>query len=294
MKALFMYRDKIPNIAIFVIGVLLVISVGVIDRLTGYEASFSIFYLLPIALVSWFAKRSHAVIISILSAVTWLWADISAGHTYSRLAIPFWNAIMIFGFFLTATYLSCSLVMIKKLLEKEEKFARTDFLTGVANSRAFNESAKIEIDRSVRFSHSLSIAYIDIDNFKQVNDAFGHSQGDNLLQLIAKTIKDNTRSIDIVSRLGGDEFAYLFPETNQENAKTAINKMQTELLRIVKNHNWPVTFSIGVLTCYKSCKLEELIKEADNLMYTAKESGKNKIEYKIMKYTMHNRALAGL
>jgi diguanylate cyclase (GGDEF)-like protein len=278
MKALFNYLDKIPKTAILVISVALVMILGVIDNLTGYEISFSIFYLLPVVLVSWFDKRSHAVIISILSAVMWLWADIYSGHIYSHPAIPVWNLIIILGFFLMAAF---SLLEIKKLLENEQTFARTDFLTGVANSRAFYYSAQIEIDRSVRFSRPFTVAYIDIDNFKQVNDTLGHLQGDNLLQSVAKTIKDNIRSIDIVARLGGDEFAILFSETNEENAKTAINKVQRELLSIVKNNDWPVTFSIGAVTCYESCDLDELIKEVDKLMYTVKESGKNGIEYKI-------------
>lgn len=285
MKPLLKSLDKIPKTVIPVISVSLVMLLGVIDHLTGYEISFSIFYLLPVALVSWFNKRNYAVIVSILSAATWLWADIISGHTYSHLAIPVWNSIMRLGFFLMTAF---SLTAIKKLLEKEQTFARIDFLTGVANSRAFYDYATIEIDRSVRFSRPFTIAYIDIDNFKQVNDMLGHSQGDNLLQSVAKTIKDNTRSIDIVSRLGGDEFAILFPETNEEKAKTALNKVQTELLSIVKNNNWPVTFSIGAVTCYKSCKLDELVKEADNLMYAVKKSGKNRIEYKIYEIAMSN------
>ena len=285
MKALFNYLDKIPKIVIPVIGVSLVMLLGAIDHLTGYEISFSIFYLLPVAFVSWFDKRSHAVIVCILSAATWLWADITSGHIYAQPAIPVWNSIMRLGFFLMATF---SLSAMKELLDKEQTFARNDFLTGVANSRAFNEIAKIEIDRSVRFSRPFTIAYIDIDNFKQVNDTLGHSQGDKLLQSVAKTIIANTRSIDIVSRLGGDEFAILFPESNEENAKTAINKVQKELLSSVTNDKWPVTFSIGVVTCYKSCNLDELIKEADNLMYTVKASGKNGIEYKIHEIPISN------
>ncbi|KAF0144081.1 MAG: Uncharacterized protein FD156_2125 [Nitrospirae bacterium] len=278
MKVLFKYLDKLPKAVITVISVALVLIIGVIDVLTGYEISFSIFYLLPVAFVSWFNKKSHSVIISILSAATWLWADTVSGHAYSHLAIPVWNSIMRLGFFLIAAF---SLLEIKKLLIKEQTFARIDFLTGVSNSRAFYEVAKIEMDRAARFSRPITLAYIDIDNFKQMNDTSGHSQGDNLLQSVAKTIKDNIRSIDIVSRLGGDEFAVLFQETNEENAKKAINKVQSELLGLVKNNNWPVTFSIGAVTCYKSCTVDELIKEADNLMYAVKESGKNGIEYKI-------------
>lgn len=276
--ALLNYLDKLPQTVITVISVALVILLGGIDRLTGYEISFSLFYLLPIAFVSWFNKRSHAVIVSIFSAAIWLLADIKAGHVYSHFAIPVWNSIMRLGFFLVTVY---SLSAIKKQLQKEQIFARIDYLTGVANSRAFSEIAKIEIDRSARFSRPVTIAYIDIDNFKKVNDMLGHSLGDNLLQAVAKTIRDNTRSIDIVSRLGGDEFVILFPETNEENAKTAINKVQIELLSIAKNNNWPVTFSIGVVTCNESCNVDELIREADNLMYAVKESGKNRIEYKL-------------
>ena len=285
MKTLLGYLDKIPKTVILVIGVALVILLGGIDNLTGYEISFSLFYLLPVALVAWFDKKSHAVIVSVLSAAVWLLADITSGHTYSHPAIPVWNSIMRLGFYLMAAFLFSA---IKVLLEKEQTFARIDFLTGVANSRAFSEISKMEIDRSVRFDRPFTIAYIDIDNFKQVNDTFGHSQGDNLLQLVAKTIKDNTQSIDIVSRLGGDEFAILFPETNKENAKKAITKVQTELLDIVKKNNWPVTFSIGAVTCYHPCSLNELIKEADNLMYAVKGSGKNRIEYKIHENSASN------
>lgn len=292
MNRLFNYLDKIPKTVIPAIAVLLIVLLGTVDRLLGYEISFSIFYLLPIAFVAWFDKRSHAVIVSVLSAATWLWADISSGHTYSHFAIPVWNSVMRLGFFLIAAY---SLSAIRRLLEKEQSLARVDFLTGVINRRAFNEVARTEIDRALRFSRPFTIAYIDIDNFKQVNDTLGHNQGDSLLQLVAKTLRDNTRSIDIVSRLGGDEFAILFPETNEENAQTAISKVRVELLDIVKNGRWSVTFSIGAVTCYESRNLDELMKEADDLMYSVKESGKNRIEYKTLKYqqAVHGNRAAG-
>jgi diguanylate cyclase (GGDEF)-like protein len=278
MKALFKYLDRISKTIILMIGVMLVMLVGFIDYITGNEILFTLFYMLPVLLVSWFDKRSHAVMISILSSATWLLANIAAGSTYSHPLILVWNIFIILGVFLITAF---SLLEIKKLLDNEKTFARIDFLTGIANNRAFYELAEIEIDRSVRFSRPVTIAYIDIDNFKQVNDSRGHSQGDNILQSVAKTIKDNIRSIDVVSRLGGDEFAVLFPETNEVNAKTATDNVQKALLSIVKNNDWPITFSIGVVTCYKSCSIDDLIKEADALMYAVKESGKNRIEYKI-------------
>ena len=156
--------------------------------------------------------------------------------------------------------------------------SRKDFLTGVANSRSFYEIATKEIERTARFIHPLSLAYIDIDNFKQVNDTLGHSAGDKLLHSVADKIKENIRTIDAVSRLGGDEFAILMPETNAENAMSALNKLQHYLMDMVQENNWPVTFSIGVVTCSESCKLDELIKEADNLMYKVKVSGKTELK----------------
>jgi diguanylate cyclase (GGDEF)-like protein len=278
MKKILEYINKMPETTILAIGFLMFVLLGFIDLETGYEISFSIFYLLPVIMVSWRGKKMYAVIISVLSAVTWLWADLEAGHPYSHLAMPVWNSIMILGFYLIVVF---TFLAIKALLEKEQSSARVDFITGVFNSRAFHEMAQKEINRAARFNHPVSMAYIDIDNFKQMNDAMGHGAGDVLLNSVAATIKQNIRSVDIVSRLGGDEFAILMPETDGENARTAINKVQKYLLGAVQQENWPVTFSIGVVTCHKLCNLNEFIREADNLMYAVKESGKNGVEYKI-------------
>ena len=278
MKVLLKYLDRIPKILIPVIGLILVILIGIIDYLTGNEIAFTLLYLLPISFVAWFDKRNIAVMMSILSAAAWIWADIAAGSIYSHPFIPVWNTFIVLAFFLITVF---SLAEIKKLLENEQKSARTDFLTGAANNRAFYESARMEMERAARFNHPLTLAYIDIDNFKQVNDSLGHTQGDSLLQSVVQTIKNNIRSIDLVARLGGDEFAVLFPETGETNAKTAIEKVQEVLIGVVRKHNWPVTFSIGAVTCYKLCDIDELIKQADTLIYSVKESGKNRIEYKI-------------
>jgi len=278
MKVLFEYINKIPKKTIPVFCILLIILLGLIDVITGYEVSFSIFYLLPVMIVSWYSQKYFAVILSILSALTWLMADLHAGHIYPYFMIPVWNAMMRLGFFLIVSF---ALLTIRNLLEKEQSFARVDFLTGVMNSRAFSEMAKTEIDRTNRFKRPLTIAYVDIDNFKEINDTFGHNIGDKLLQSMARTIKEIIRTIDIIARLGGDEFAILFPETNEENAKAAISKVQKHLLHVAQKNNWAITFSIGAITCYSSCELDELIKEADDLMYSAKASGKNRVAYKI-------------
>ena len=272
------YFEKLNKIFIIVLSFIIIFIVGFLDYITGNEIAFSLFYLIPIIIVTWPLGQRTGLLMSILCALVWQFIDIESGTTLSHPLIYVWNTIIVFGFFIIVTIL---LTSIKNVLELEKEMARTDFLTGVTNSRSFYKLAKIEIDRTVRFNRAITMAYIDIDNFKQVNDTRGHDQGDGLLRLVAQTIKNNIRSIDIVSRLGGDEFAIIFPETNESEAKIVISKMQKEILNVIKNNNWPITFSIGVITCYKLCSYANLIKQADHLMYTVKNSGKNRIEYKI-------------
>ncbi|MCX7829876.1 MAG: GGDEF domain-containing protein [Acidobacteria bacterium] len=277
MKALFRFIDNLSKPLVFIIAFLIVFLFGELDKLTGFEISFSIFYLIPVSLTVWFCNRNCALFISVMSAAVWLWADLTSGHSYSHFAIPIWNSIMRLGFFLMAVFL---LDEIKKLLRKEQQLARHDYLTGVLNSMEFAERAKIEIERSQRFNRPLTIAYIDVDNFKEVNDTFGHSRGDQLLRSIAKTLKENTRSIDLVSRLGGDEFAILFPETDKESAKAAVGKLQTQLATLTESTALPISFSIGAVVCHKSCEIDNLIREADALMYQVKKNGKNGAAFK--------------
>ncbi len=271
------YFGRQPKSFLMILAVCLCIALGVIDHFTGYELSFSIFYLLPVFLVAWFVGRRPAIFISILSAVIWLLADLTAGQTYSHYAIPLWNSITRLGFFLMAAYF---LTAIKKLLDHVTELSRRDPLTGIANGRYFSELAANEINRASRFNRPLTLTYMDIDNFKQINDSLGHSTGDDLLHLVAETIRKNVRSIDIIARLGGDEFAILLPETGYEQSGIVIEKIQQQLLDAVRQKRWPVTFSFGAVTCNKPlCKVDEFIKAADNLMYSVKNSGKNMIRH---------------
>jgi diguanylate cyclase (GGDEF)-like protein len=123
---------------------------------------------------------------------------------------------------------------------------------------------------------------MDIDDFKMVNDHFGHSTGDILLRSVVETISSNIRVSDIVARLGGDEFAILMPETGHESAQAVISRVQRNLLDIVQRNGWPVTFSIGVVTCISPPdSIEEVLKKADDLMYLIKNKSKNMIGYEV-------------
>lgn len=254
--------------------------IGVIDYLTGEEIAFSLFYVIPISMASWYVNRSYGVFNSIYAALIWLAADIASGHVVSNQGVYIWNCLTRFSFFYIITVLLSNL---KKSYDHEKELARIDTLTKASNRRFFFEQIQNEIDRSQRNKKPFSVAYLDLDNFKSVNDKQGHDEGDKVLTSVVNTAKTVLRKIDVVGRLGGDEFSLLLPETSQEAAKTAIAKVQTSLLEEMKKNNWPVTFSIGVLTCANTkITSNELVKKADELMYLVKKNGKNSVSFQVL------------
>ena len=261
------------------LGFLLVFIVGICDFLSGYEIAFSLFYVIPISLVTWFTGRWPGIMISLVSAIVWLWADIAVGNCYSSLFIHSWNVFVRLSFFIIITSL---LSALRRAMEHERELSRMDSLTGAVNSRFFYELAQMEIERLQRYKHLFTMAYIDLDNFKPVNDQFGHGTGDHALRVVVNFISRNIRKTDVVARLGGDEFALLLPETSQESARVILLKIQNGLLEEMRKHNWPITFSIGVLTCITAPPTtDELVRIADELMYSVKHEGKNAVKYSI-------------
>ncbi len=274
------FLEKLPKPFLTVLGFLLVLAIGGLDFITGYDISVSFLYLLPIALIAWFEGGVPAALISIFSAVTWAVADLAAGHVYSHITVYIWNTTAVLGMFLIVAY---SITAIKKLLIKEREHAHIDDLTGAEKVGFFYDQARIEIERSAIHKRPLTLAYLDIVDLTHVNEILGYSTGDYLLSAAAHTMRSALRSTDLISRIGGAEFAILLPETNHENAAVIIYKVREDLLELVKKNGWPVTFSAGVVTCEgTTCTINELIKQAKDLMKAAKESGKSIVKFKIL------------
>jgi len=254
-----------------------VVLLGYLDYISGFELSFSLFYLFPISITAWFVNRTSAFVISVLSAVVWAVSNRLAGEIYTHPGISYWNTLIRLSFFAIVSLL---LAYLRKSNEKERNLSRTDFLTGITNTRAFYELASLELLRAKRYHHPVTVAYIDLDNFKQINDHFGHSMGDRLLRVAAETISTNIRRTDVVARIGGDEFVVLLPETGEEAARIAITKLQSSLLIAMKQYKWDVTFSVGVITFYEPpSNPDELLQKVDEQMYSVKTSGKNHIKF---------------
>lgn len=265
-------RAVTTTISLLLIGVL-----GFLDYFSGYEMSFSIFYLVPISYAAFFAGAPTGIFISVVSAVTWLAADLSYGHQYSNVAIPVWNMITRLGYFILHTLLLSKFV---KLHGVTRNLSITDPLTGAYNWRFFEEVMAREKERSRRTGKPFTLAYFDLDNFKSLNDTEGHSAGDDLLRTITVEIRKNISSRDMLARLGGDEFIILLSETDVEDAKKVVGRINLELLKIMVRRKWPVTLSIGVVTFRDvSLEIDRAVKTVDDLMYKAKKAGKNSVEY---------------
>ena len=259
-------------------GALLIVLVALIDILTGPEVSFALFYLAPIVLVTWFAGRPLGVVTSILSTIAWSIADMMSGTTYSHPLIRYWNTSTRLAFFLMATFF----LPLLQALEREKELARRDYLTGAANRLFFVESMQGELIRSQRYDRPFTIVFADIDNFKAVNDRFGHAVGDELLRAVVTRATANLRKSDLVARMGGDEFAFFMPETTPEAAKGAVTKLQSALLDEMVQKGWPVTLSIGALTCLATpATIDDVMKRVDDLMYAAKKQGKNQAAFDV-------------
>lgn len=272
--------EKLPKPFLTFVGFLLVLAIGSLDSLTSYDISVSVLYLLPIILIAWFEGGVAAAIISIFSAITWAVSDLASGHIYSHVAAPVWNSLVVLAMFFTVTF---SVVTFKKLLQKEREHDHTDELTGAVNFKFFYEQAGREIRKAALHKRPLTLASINLDNLRQINDTYGHMAGDYILHEVSQIMKSSTRSTDLVSRLGGARFALLMPETGDKSAADIISKVQGHLLDMVKKSGWPVMFSTGVVTCEGSaCTIDELIKGAEDLMNAAREAGSNTVKFKIL------------
>jgi diguanylate cyclase (GGDEF)-like protein len=248
---------------------------------TGAEYALSVFYLFPITIAAWHMGFAAGCFISVSSIFSWLMADLALITSFSHRLVPYINETFRLIVFVFMTYLVSQL---RKAFHAQELLARTDTLTGLANRRAFLDYMDVELNKVKRFEYVVSIIYIDVDDFKRVNDILGHEGGDRLLCVIAGIIQSNVRITDIAARLGGDEFSVLLPQTGSDAAFLVATKIQHKLMGVKLGDGWHPSVSIGVATyeCLPE-SVHAMIKKADTLMYRAKQSGKNTISRQVMR-----------
>jgi diguanylate cyclase (GGDEF)-like protein len=238
----------------------------------NYLLEFSAFYLVPISFFSWFIGKRSGFAAGAASLV--IGFAIRLQHLPS--AVAYWDALVRCVLYYTATFM---IVQLKRLYEHEQEASRIDPLTKIANRRAFYEALSRAKSLADRQNTSLSISYLDVDKFKQINDQLGHAAGDKLLSVSAAIIARCLRPSDVAARMGGDEFSVLLPNTSGKDAAQILKRVRLELEQAMQQTDWPVTFSIGIASFSPPLgSVSEMITEADKAMYAAKQRGRNRIE----------------
>ena len=159
------YLEKQPKSFFWISGPLIAFLIGGTEYLLGYGISISILYLVPISLAAWFAGKGAGSFLALTSAVIWFAVDELSANPFANTYVPFWNAaVRLFLFF--------TIVFLLDGFKREKTSAREDYLTGLGNLRYFFEMAGAEINRSRRYGHPFSVAYIDVDDFKSINDRY--------------------------------------------------------------------------------------------------------------------------
>lgn len=251
----------------------LTLLIGYLDYHTGIELRVFPLYFVPVGLVAWRAGRIPGFLLSLVAISVWELSNLLAGMHYRTPFIAYWNATVQWGSLVAFAIL---LGRLRSLMDQARALSRVDALTGLSNSRAFFELLASETARARRYQYPLTVVYIDLDNFKLVNDSRGHQAGDEVLVLTARLLRSGCRASDSVARLGGDEFALLLPETQLEDARTLLTRLQQSIRSQMKERALPVTASVGAVTFEAiPTQTEDLVKRADALMYQVKSSGKD-------------------
>ena len=231
-------------------------------------------YMVPVLLATWFEGLAWGS--AFLTACIILRAMVEQDQqTQATLVISFINQ----GSFAVV----CGIAMfafkqMKRTQIQLHTLAIRDPLTRVLNARAFSERLSHELERTRRYKRPLAVLYLDLDDFKTLNDSHGHQTGDAVLRLVADAMRQAVRQADTIGRLGGDEFAVLMPETDGALADAAAVRLATSL-RGAFDGGAPVTASIGVVSVLKGADVDSdlVLGTADRAMYEAKRAGKNRI-----------------
>lgn len=268
------YMDSKPKSLLGFLGVLLLMVVAAGDYLThiNYVLEFSPFYIVPVSFFSWFIGKRASIAVAVIGVV---FGFLIRLRTLPG-AIAWWDALV-----WLALYIGASLIVaeLRKLYLHERHLSRIDPLTNVENRRALFESASRAKSFSDRHDVPLSIAYLDLDGFKKLNDRLGHRVGDKVLAIVAARIRKTLRPTDVVGRVGGDEFILILPESDSGTALRIIDRVRIDLDQAMQKRRWPVTFSIGLVSFSPPLgSVSEMIRAADQAMYAAKNTGKDRVE----------------
>jgi diguanylate cyclase (GGDEF)-like protein len=254
-------------------GVMIVTAIAALDWVTGPTLSVSLLYVLAVMAVTWCGPRRYGFLVAVLASTESIAAHVFGTDPSETLLIALWNA----GTRLVVLAIVVGLLGgLRRSLVLQRHHATTDPLTGATNRRAFQFAAERERVRALREGRPISVAYLDLDGFKNINDRLGHRVGDELLQAFASRVQDSIRGTDLFSRIGGDEFVLLFPDTEAQEAVAVTQRVRTALADL--STEVKVTASAGIATFQTAPDtVDDLVDAADELMYRAKRLGRDTV-----------------
>lgn len=244
-----------------------------VHYLTGPDLDPGSIFLVPCVAAAWYLGARAGIATVAISAAAWFAAEtLLASGTSGTPAL--FNTLSRFAAYFVLVVV---LAQVRTLLLRLGELSRTDSLTGLGNPRALRERGEHDLDMARRAGSALSLVFIDVDNFKEVNDREGHAAGDRVLQQVAEALRAILRRSDFAARLGGDEFAVLLVGSDAASAREVAVKIREGVEERMRANTFSVTLSIGVATAAEGASFAALLEAGDGLMYEAKGEGKDAI-----------------
>jgi diguanylate cyclase (GGDEF)-like protein len=259
-----------PSMFLTIISTALVFAV---DYITPNELAFSFFYLFPVALSMLVGNKIIGYISALVSGFAWMAARLLLGTEYTTSFFMIWSLLWRIASYLVFAFLLDSL---RQTVADLKELSLRDPLTGAANRRYLEEYLERAISRSRRDKNPLTLIAIDLDDFKLINDTFGHTRGDEVLKTVTERIQTTIRPEDLLARIGGDEFVIILNTMNYEQSETVAERITESVRRALSSMRIDTTLSIGVMTNTTiRDSAEGMLKRVDQLMYEVKHGGKN-------------------
>jgi len=257
--------------------------IGWLDYVTGPDIGLSLLYLVPVALAGWYGGVTAAIFVGSFAGTVWLAADLGWRSDETAIAISLWNAFSRYVIYVSEGVLLAVVhrdrERLRRLIVHQATLARTDSGTSLPNARAFMEAIEEELETARENGDPVCVAYLDLDNFKSINDRFGHAAGDEVLQRVASALKRSIRGHDLAARLGGDEFAVLLRGVEPDVAQKVGERIAARIREIGTSYAEAALGATLGLAYFRAVpeSAAVLLQAADGAMYAGKTTGKGRV-----------------
>jgi diguanylate cyclase (GGDEF)-like protein len=265
--------------ALLTIAVALTLLLGLVRVATEARFTFSLLLLLPTMMAAWYLGHRWGFAVASLAVGAWLVADLLAVDNFDSIDAYINAGVRAVVFWLVAAAFAALRAAHRQL----NALAHSDALTGLANRRLFNATIEVERRRAARFAHPLSLASLDLDGFKALNDRRGHAAGDAVLVEVGRWLGEWLREVDCAARVGGDEFAIVLPECGPDAARGLAARLRDAWAQRAPHRRHGIDVSIGIVTFEPPPpSVDEMIAAADGAMYEAKREGKGTTRHRVV------------